>query len=331
MPDYLVYGGCLRSDLTFPELREVGGVAPSWTLRYGTLGEADGGEIVGETSLSSSCHVRVSRAGDGYRYAHSCTGMFEVSSDGTQIVYQPAAHANPDIARTDLVSRVLLLCVEQRSVLWLHGSAVSIGSSAVGFLGISGTGKSTTGLALARAGARHICDDTLPVEIGDTVSVWESDRTLRLNGDSRRMLAGTAPAVRRDSDGKFVITHEALAGHDRPDAVGKEPMKVPLAALYLLEQHAEADADTPAPVAVRERIDSVGLIRAIMPHVKVGPVVRDGAPSRMLFLIAALARRVPVYRLRVARDWARLDELSTRIIEWHTDAVTAESARCAGP
>ena len=200
MFDYFVFGGCLRSAIEFPELPEARAMAPSWTLEVGTLGEDSGSEPLGDLTLSPTCSTRISRNGQSYRYAHSCTGTFEVSEEGRRIVYQPSAGANPDNVRVDVVSRVLLLCVEQQFVLWLHGSAVAIEGGAVGFLGFSGAGKSTMSLLLTQSGAEPISDDTLPVAIASSIDVWATDYTVRVKDDSRTMIAGRAQTVRRYAD-----------------------------------------------------------------------------------------------------------------------------------
>jgi hypothetical protein len=318
MPDYFVFGGCLRSAIEFPELPEARGLAPSWTLEIAPLGDDRGAEPLGELSLSPTCSTRISRRGRTYRYAHSCTGTFEVSDEGRRIVYDPAERAHPDSVRMDVVARVLLLCVEQRSVLWLHGSSVAIDGAAVGFLGPSGAGKSTMGLLLARAGSHPISDDTLPVSVGATIDVWATDYTVRVNDDSRSMIAATMRTLRRDADGKFVLPHAAVGGvaYDRA-AVGA-PERFPLDALYLMTAASNPER-TRTAMATRERVRPMDLVRELMPHVKLGPIVRDSAPAQILFHIAALAERVPVYRLSVHRDLARSGELAAEIMSWHVE------------
>lgn len=330
MPDYFVFGGCLRSAIEFPELPEAHGLAPSWTLELGALGDDTGGEQLGELSLSATCSTRISRRGRTYRYAHSCTGTFEVSEEGRRIVYERAPHANPDTVRMDVVARVLLLCVEQQSVLWLHGSAVATGRGAIGFLGASGTGKSTMGLLLVKAGAKPISDDTLPVAIGDTIDVWATDYTVRVNSDSREMIAATMRTLRRDADGKFVLPHGALGATAQPHEAAGTVERFPLRALYLMSPSPTSTrGNTRTAIASRERVRPLDLVRELMPHVKVGPIIRDSAPARVLFHIAALAERVPVYRLTVHRDLARSAELAAQMMSWHPEADLPAAERRA--
>ena len=324
MPDYFVFGGCLRSAIDFSELPEARGMSPSWSLEIGALGDDAGGETLGHLALSPTCTTRISRRGRTYRYEHSCTGIFEVSDEGRRIVYEPSANANAESLRMDVVARVLLLCVEQQSVLWLHGSAVAIGGGGIGFLGFSGAGKSTMGLLLAQSGAQPISDDTLPVAIGSSIDIWATDYTVRVNDDSRAMVAASTRTLRRDTDGKFVIQHGALVdgAHDHAERSSAE--RYPLRALYLMSSAEQSlGAGDTGAMAVRERVRPIDLVRALMPHVKVGPIVRDSAPALILFHIAALAERVPVYRLAVRRDLARARELAAEVMSWHTEQETS--------
>jgi hypothetical protein len=189
---------------------------------------------------------------------------------------------------------------------------------------MSGAGKSTTALALARAGARHVCDDTLPVEAGPVPAIWPSDGTLRLCDDSREQLAPREEAIRRQSDGKFVLTHAAMGATSGPDPL--ERHRAPLSALYILRGTLDADT-ADGPVAVRQLVPPRAAVPALMQHLKLGLVVRPGTPHRVLEQLAALTRAVPVYELRVARDWSRLGELAVHLLAWHgaeSPAVAAE-------
>src|ERR1700730_1217842 len=240
MPDYFIFGGCLRSELSFPELTRISDRAPDWILRIGTLSRTDDANVLSDVELSSSCRIRVTRGEGWLRYAPSCTGSFEILAAGRRILFEPSDKGDLDGARSDFVSRVLLYCVGHGSVTWLHGSAVRIGEAAVAFLGASGSGKSTLALALARGGADHICDDTLPVEAGPTPVIWPSDDIIRLCSDTRTRLASSASAIRRESDGKFVLTRRSV-GSPQASSVsdGSGDARSPLSAIYLLNSRSE--------------------------------------------------------------------------------------------
>ena len=72
MPDYLVFGSCLRSELSFPELAESRGREPKWTLKLASLGLDESGELLSDAQLSASCRIRISRDKGRLRFFHSC-------------------------------------------------------------------------------------------------------------------------------------------------------------------------------------------------------------------------------------------------------------------
>ena len=317
MPDYLIFGKCLRSELSFPELVVAHGHQPRWTLRLGALTTQDDGEVLSDSQLSSSCRIRITQHGERLRFFHSCSGTFEMSNDGSDIVFDAANAVNTDVARSDLVARLLLTFADHDRVTWLHGSAVMVAGNAVAFVGPSGAGKSTLALALARHGARHICDDTLPIESGRPPVVWPSDQTIRLHPDSKTHLAEYTTAARRESDGKFILTHASLGAdtaiHDSP----AEATKTPLSAIYVLSRPSDA------PLLVTEAIRRIAIeprlaVGALLRHLRLGTVIdRSFACTRMKQLADVLAF-VPVYELHLARDWSAIDDVARQIIAWHS-------------
>lgn len=323
MPDYFVFGGCLRSELTFPELTHAHGCAPNWVLHRGTLSRNGDAEVVSDVELSPTCRIRLT-CGDGwFRYFHSCTGSFEVFADGRRILFEPAEQGNLDGARADFVSRVLLYCVDHTSITWLHGSAVRIGEGAVAFLGPSGSGKSTMALALARAGAEHICDDTLPVEASGNPVVWPSDDIIRLCSDSRAQLASSASAIRRESDGKFVMTRREVAfGQSSSASVAPDYARRPLKAIYVLNPDESAQTGT---TVSRRLVSPTTGIAVLMQHLKLRPVVSREDPVRLVKQLGAIVRAVPVYELTVSRDWSVVDEVVERLMSWNTQPSVSES------
>jgi hypothetical protein len=214
----------------------------------------------------------------------------------------------------------MLLCVDRGGVAWLHGSAVRIGHSAVAFLGRSGAGKSTLALALSQAGADHICDDTLPVEPSPYPMVWPSDHVIRLRPDSRDHLASTADALRRESDGKYLLTRNALGPNVVAGSMLPGGSRAPLCAVYLIEPTTGLDS---TDVVTRRAIAPTAAIPALIQHVKLGPAVRPEDPARMMQQLGAIASGVPIFGLGIARDWAVLDEVVAQIFAWHSPVGVA--------
>jgi len=319
MPDYFVFGGCLRSELTFPELTPAQGRAPNWILRMGTLAHNEDAEVLSDTELSPTSRIRVTAGAGWFRYSHSRTGSFEVFADGRRILFEPADHGDLDGARADFILRVLPYCVDHASITWLQGSAVRIGSAAVAFLGPSGSGKSTLALALTRGGADHICDDTLAVEAGVDPVIWPSDDVIRLCSDARGRLASSARAIRCESDGKFVLTRRevgAPASSFAAEASGKP--RFPLSAIYVLSAK---DSCTSDPDASRQLISPTAAVSTLLQHLKLGPVITREAPARLLNQLCAIVHAVPFYELTVSHDWSLVGDVVERVTAWHAHSV----------
>jgi energy-coupling factor transporter ATP-binding protein EcfA2 len=323
MPDYSVFGGCLRSELTFPELTHAHGRAPNWMLRLGTLSRLCDAEVLSDAELSPTCRIRLTRGDGWFRYSHSCTGSFEVFAEGRRILFEPAAHGDLNGARADFVSRVLPYCVDHASITWLDGSAVRIAGGAAAFVGPSGSGKSTIALALTRGGAEHLCDDTLPVEATDNPVICPGDDIIRICSDTRMRLASTASAIRCESDGKFVMTrHEIGAAESLFAAGAPDRAPCPLDAVYLL---ISAESGQGGAAVSRRLVPPTAAVPVLMQHLKLGPVMRREDPARLMKQLGAIVQSVPVYELSFSRDWSVVGEVVERLIAWHADTTVAKS------
>ena len=340
MPDYLVFGSCLRSELPFPELAASRGREPRWTLTLGSLRSGDDPEILSDTRLSRVCRIRISRANDSVRFFHSCAGTFELREGGRKIIFDVDRATSVDAARTDLVARLLLMSADQDRIAWLHGSAARIGRTAVAFIGASGAGKSTLALALARAGAYHICDDALPIETGSPPVVWASDGTVRLCADTKRHFAPQVNSVRRESDGKLVVTRTNLQcnvvaqnGELFGDLENQHAeSRTDLGAIYVLAPVRSTASAGGTGVAVSRRlIAPSAAISLLIQNLKLGALVSPDYPARKLEQFGAVVREVPVFELVVPRDWAGIGEVVSRLLDWHKPgAAVPRNAQPAG-
>lgn len=307
MPDYAVFGGYLRSELPFPELRPVEGRTPTWTLRiareHAALGE---GELLGEHD-GIDRRVYIYRHRDGYRVQYSDSlGYFFISASGAEIVWCPEENHDIEMGRLAVMGRMLPTALHAAGMLCLHGSAVAFEQAGVAFLAPSTSGKSTLALACARAGARLLTDDALPVDPGPPVMVGPGVHALRVWADSAEALTGGEIRSSRAPRGKHIL--EQLP----PSRVMLE--RVPLAAVYLLHPV----RSLPDGTAVRRAVTApVPAAVNIVKHLKVGGVM-GGAEAGVSFDRAVrVAQSVPVYTLFVVRDLARIDEVVAQIMEWH--------------
>ncbi|MDQ2929443.1 MAG: hypothetical protein M3Y05_01295, partial [Gemmatimonadota bacterium] len=165
MRDYQLFGGALRSDIEFPELRIVESDAPSWTLRSTSLvPDMSCATLLGEAEVIPGCQVRLYRHANGFRFVFDDTGHFDITDSGRDIAWSKGPNAEDSWVRADVTGRVFAVAMHASGHLCLHGSAVATGGGAIAFLAPKFHGKSTLALALTRAGARLLTDDIVPVD-----------------------------------------------------------------------------------------------------------------------------------------------------------------------
>jgi hypothetical protein len=318
MPDYSIFGGCLRSDIVFPELRTASGVPVTWTLEAATTSPnlPDDAECLGDLEVISGCRVMLHRHARGMRLSYDDTGTFDISADGGRIVWCRGPNATAGAVRADVTGRVLAAALHAAGRLCLHGSAVSLANGTVAFLAPKYHGKSTLALALARAGGRLVTDDVLPVDPGPPARAIPGVHQVKLWGDTAELfgVAGRAP-----EPGEKHLVHE----------FADELLmfrSTPLVAIYLLGL-AEADALDGEP-ARRTRLADVPSALALVRHSALGELM-GGSQAPVLFDRAvALARTVPVYRLERVGGLDRVHDVVQRLMQWHG---TEAAERAAAP
>lgn len=314
MSDYAVFGGCLRSDqLSFPELHAGFGRNPDWSLRIaGDASLEEPSELLG-VSPHVGCRIALYRTPNGFRLHHSCSGDFDISTDGSDILWHPGPGTGLETVRNDVLGRVLSISLHLRGILALHGSAVALEDNAVAFLAPKHHGKSTLATALTRAGGAILTDDTVAVDPGPPAFIRPGVYSVRLNGDSACRLFEEEIGQRRALDGKHVIDY---ATDFSPPAD-----RIPLSAIYLLKPVAPGDA---AP-ASRSRLSASQAVISILANAKIGMLLGNEQTQRAFECSVALARSVPVYSLEVVRDFERIDEVVELISGWHQmpDAIPA--------
>lgn len=310
MPDYAVYGGLLRSTIPIPELRiaplQAGGGAPSWSFQ---LGEGDApplpdAKVVGRDELFDDVHATFLRGPKALRLQFDDTGTFDIGAEGG-IVWYAKAGCQHDVARADLVGRVLPLAQHERGLLALHASAVCLATGTVAFMAPKNYGKSSLAMALVtRYGAQLLSDDTLIVVPSRGIAI-PGVPSVRLWGETATHFdgLGTGRTVLSEKQVFEALPRESLAMEDSP-----------LAALYTLVPEDPATMET----VRREALDSISATMALIQYSKLGALLAGEDAARVFERAATLASRCPVYALHIARDFARLPEAARSIAEWHS-------------
>ena len=326
MPDYAVFGGRLRSALDFPELQPAPTTplpdgAPDWSLTIAPPDDAFAArERLGVHRYPGDVEVALLRGDGRWRVETSDLGAFDLDDDGRTLVWRASAGAREELARFDLLGRVLPIALHRAGALALHGSSVTLAGGAVAFLAPKGHGKSTLALRLAQRGGHLLSDDVTVLRLdGDRVVAHPGVHAVRLWDDSASRLDVRAYGPPAAIGRKLVV-----AGV--PDAL-RATRPAPLRAVYLLQPATGAErpaGDTAA--AMRTRLGATEGALALVRHTTAGGLLGGSEAPRVLERAAAVARRVPVYLLAAARDFERLGDLAATVEGWHAASPAGATA-----
>jgi hypothetical protein len=197
----------------------------------------------------------------------------------------PAVGVNP--ARIiDLYRRQVLPVVMQANG-WeaIHASAVSTDKGILAFCGGCGAGKSTVAYALSRQGYSLYADDVVVVEPAP--------------GRIYALSLPFKPRLRPQSADFF--TNDSTPGHSEPRC---DDGRRPLSAVFILEteEHDRSDPDI-------RRIRSFDALTPLLAHGRRFDETDDAGRKRHLQNYLEIAAVVPVFSVRFARRFDRLDSL----------------------
>lgn len=247
--------------------------------------------------------TRFYRTEAGYLVRFPALADFEISSDALAVTCHPAPDVAEDTWRNLFLNQVWPLVQSQRGALVFHGSAVEVDGFATAFLAVSGGGKSTLAASFATAGYRFLTDDGLVLEPAqDGYLALPSHPSIRLWGDSREALlgaeSGTEPAVPHTSKTRL-MAGSAMTFCDEAR---------PLRGAYFLGDGACTDLRI-------QRIDpSEALVEWCRNSFLLDPLERPMLASHFDRL-AALANRLPCYRLDYPRRFEELAAVRQAIVD----------------
>ena len=319
MAHHRIYGGCLETEVTISALPNSEPCRADWRFRRSEhLDPLLDPVRLGEERLVDTVSVRLERGADRFRLTFDDTGTFDVSLDGSEIAWRPAAGADADLAQVDLLSRVLSLAIHASGDLCLHASAVVVDGSAIAFLGPKGFGKSALAMALVANGAALLTDDTLRLKLAPRALATPGPHSIRLWNDVADQLGRRSAMVPEPDGGKLV--GRSLPDDEVTDATA------PLASLYLLApMH-----PSPERASVhRTLLPSVEATLGVIQHAKIALLLGKNEGARLLQQAASLVSTTPVFRLEVARDLAQLPDAAKQVMAWHRAGTSAPAAQRA--
>jgi hypothetical protein len=233
-------------------------------------------------------------------------GAFHIRH-GREIVLDPAPGANPELLRVLLMGRMMAYLLRQRGWLSLHASGVRIDGRAVLFLGVSGSGKSTTVAAFHSRGHQVITDDVGAVRVCATRQcvLRPQGSRIRLLDDSRAVFEGVAPS------GVFQWDK-----HTFDLANGDQQELVPVARIYALEYGGAISSEGIKPLPAVALLSEHSFVRR-------RGMTREALAAH-LSACSSVAGAVPVCKLVRPRSLAALPDL-VRWVEADTKAARPAS------
>ncbi len=225
-------------------------------------------------------------------------GIFHIR-EGREIVIMPAPGVEVNLIRLCLVGTVMAILLYQRGLLVLHANVVEVDGWAVGFVGMSGAGKSSTGAALYQRGHRIIADDVMAVQLDrHNVSVFPGFPQIKLSLEAANSLGYAQESL-------FVLHPlEEKRGCRVTSEFPTTPL--PLRCIYLLSEGTTLDIE---PIAPQQSVIE------LLPHSVPTRWLISGDASHF-YQCANLAKTIPIYRLKRPRSLELLPELA-RLVEEH--------------
>ena len=310
--NYFVFGGCLRSELEFPDLSPADqDRRPDWEIRLDGSDAPEPLELRGTRWIAPDWVFKLHRIEGGLLLEYGGTGSFAILSGGREIVWHVGTRPeDPEVrlemARAILLGPVMALALQQSGILCLHGSAVTIGGDAVAFLAPKHHGKSTLALALTAAGAQLLTDDLVAIRPGPVPMALPGVHSVRVMEDVAERLRTRFAQATLKFGFKTTVT-----GLPPTDLAWKA---APLSALYLLESWLELDDGV---ALTRESLSAARSAASIAREKKLtDELIGLADAGSMLESIAAVTAAVPVYRLRILRQLERRPEVVREIMAW---------------
>lgn len=237
----------------------------------------------------------------------STPGIARYEIRPTSIICRPEPSCPDQLLELDVLGGILGTWMELNGLTVLHAAAISHGDRCVLFLAESGTGKSSLAASFVAAGHNLLADDLAAIAwVHALPCVRPAFPAMRLFTDHLertvgRALVGLEPVV-PGSPKRWV----PVGGRHGFGAFA--PGELPVARIYVCHRD---DA------AARARVETMPISRCVAELIRHSFVVRTmrdlGRSRARLAVIATLAERVPVVRLRYPSGFDRLAEVRSAV------------------
>lgn len=306
---YKAYGLEIESDIELGELIPARPGGSDVRIRLGRIDDdvLEKELIGGITRSGFGIRARASTNAVSFHWRGVGTAVVR---NGCDVTIQPATGLDERDLSPYISGSILAVLLHQRGLLVLHASAVVIRGQAVAFLGDKGAGKSTFAAFLKNRGHDVITDDLVPVSFSEEgVFVSPGFPRIKLCADSVESIGvdpRTVPMIN-----SFLKKHS----YQCSESFVKAP--IPLSRLYVLDEG--------SPTGI-ESLKSIESFIEIVRNCYLGKYADATGQTVTHFRnCAALAARIPLYRLRRPHDFGALPKISEMIEERCN--VVADSCR----
>jgi hypothetical protein len=246
--------------------------------------------------------VVVSRSAEGFHFAYADGTRAWIDGVGTNVWCTWPAAASLEDTCTYLYGPVLGLVLRLRGALAFHASAVQIGSTAIGFVGPHGAGKSTLAAALGAAGCPVVTDDVLHVRQKDGWMAEPFASMLKLWPEGAGLALGASadlPRIAEGWDKRALPLGGFIPAVTRP---------LPLSGLGIFADAAARPAITPLPAP--------SALLQLAANSSASHLLDRERRAAEFTMLSALVRDVPCATLTPPGDPRDYPAFVQRVLEW---------------
>jgi hypothetical protein len=225
--------------------------------------------------------------------------------DRLSLTIDPSRKAAEIVVAPDSISRVgatagmlaLDAAIDASGQFMLHAAGLTLPDSEAQVLVFaqSGTGKTTTSLALAGSGFGLCTDDSMVIRLdGSSTTGWGLPRDLKVHRNTAEMMPWLKPYLngKWNDEGEQPVTRATLAERIRVERTARRPV----AAIFFL-QRGNGTKSAAAPLS---RTDT--LVSLAADNVRTGRTGLLASHSRRFASLAGLASSVPTFTVAVGSD-----------------------------